>query len=63
MRADDPGLAEGDGQADADGTTRLILGVVLAQHQGPTSADDLRAALATSRTLIHGVGQALSSLR
>ncbi|WP_194913656.1 hypothetical protein [Catenulispora rubra] len=50
-------------QPDAHGTTRLVLGVVLEQHQGPTSADDLRAALAASRTLIHGVGQALSSMR
>ncbi|MEZ0110145.1 D-alanyl-D-alanine carboxypeptidase (penicillin-binding protein 5/6) [Catenulispora sp. EB89] len=48
-------------QPDATGTTRLVLGVVLDQHQGSTSNDDLRAALAASRTLIQGVGQALAS--
>ena len=48
---------------DADGKTRLVLGVVLDQHQGSTPNDDLRAALANSRTLIRGVGRALSSMR
>lgn len=48
-------------QPDASGKTRLVLGVVLDQHQGPTSNDDLRAALAASSTLISGVARALSA--
>jgi D-alanyl-D-alanine carboxypeptidase (penicillin-binding protein 5/6) len=50
-------------QPDATGKTRLVLGVVLDQHQGSSSDDDLRAVLDTSRTLIHGVASALSSTR
>ena len=48
-------------QPDASGKTRLVLGVVLDQHQGPTSNDDLRAALASSRTLIGGVAHSLAT--
>ena len=47
-------------QPDASGKTRLVLGVVLDQHHGPTSNDDLRAALAASSTLIGGVARALA---
>ncbi|MEY9931539.1 D-alanyl-D-alanine carboxypeptidase (penicillin-binding protein 5/6) [Catenulispora sp. GP43] len=48
-------------QPDASGKTRLVLGVVLDQHRGPTSNDDLRAALAASGTLIGGVARALAA--
>ncbi len=48
-------------QPDASGKTRLVLGVVLDQHQGPTSNDDLRTALAAGRTLIAGVARNLAA--
>ena len=50
-------------QSDADGKTHLVLGVVLQQRQGSTANDDLRAVLATSRTLIQGVARAVASMR
>ncbi|MBS2534098.1 D-alanyl-D-alanine carboxypeptidase [Catenulispora sp. NF23] len=50
-------------QSDANGKTHLVLGVVLQQRQGSTANDDLRAVLATSRTLIQGVAQAVASMR
>lgn len=52
---------------NSDGTIQSIGGNEATNDPSTSSvnsnADDLRAALANSRTLIHGVGQALSSLR
>jgi serine-type D-Ala-D-Ala carboxypeptidase (penicillin-binding protein 5/6) len=50
-------------QPDAAGRTRLVLGVVLDQHQGSSSDDDLHAVLDTSRTLIHGAADAVASTK
>jgi D-alanyl-D-alanine carboxypeptidase (penicillin-binding protein 5/6) len=50
-------------QPDADGRSRLVLGVVLDQHQGSSSNDDLRAALDASRVLISAVAQELAATR
>ena len=50
-------------QPDASGRLRLVLGVVLDQHRGSSPDDDLHAVLDTSRTLVHGVADALASTR